>query len=306
VSGDKRHVRFHNLEAPADSGGSIPLNPILGWHYGCDISLSITAKESIVQYTGDIATIQQQLAETSDLYRRRLAVLDAVDPQPGERVLEIGCGGGALLPAVASAVGPSGRVVGIDISQDQIAAAARRCSGQQNIELAVLDARRLPYEPGSFDAFVAIQVIEYLDDPLQALTEMRRVATDRARAAILATNWDSVFWNTPTEELTRKIQRAWRQHAPHPNLPAELRPLLRRAGFQVIRLAPVTIMNASYHEDSFAYWVARLIVAFCVGRGLVTNEEADAWLVSLSAAQAADTFFFSSTPVVTVAAAVTS
>jgi arsenite methyltransferase len=170
----------------------------------------------------------------------------------------------------------------------------------------VLDARRLPYEPGSFDAFVAIQVIEYLDDPLQALTEMRRIATDRARAAILATNWDSVFWNTPTEELTRKIQRAWRQHAPHPNLPAELRPLLRRAGFQVIRLAPVTIMNASYHEDSFAYWVARLIVAFCVGRGLVTNEEADAWLVSLSAAQAADTFFFSSTPVVTVAAAVTS
>jgi arsenite methyltransferase len=258
-----------------------------------------------MQYTGDIATIQQRMAETSDLYRRRLAVLDALDPRPGERILEVGCGGGALLAAIGSAVGSSGRVTGIDISQDQIAAAARRCAGQQNVEVAVLDVRHLPHEPGSFDAFVAVQVIEYLDDPLQALTEMRRVATDRARAAILATNWDSVFWSTSSDELTRKVQFAWRQHAPHPNLPANLRPLLRRAGFQVIQQVPVTIVNPSYHEDSFAYWAARLIVAFCMARSLLAKEEADAWLDSLSSAQTAENFFFSSTPVLTVAAAIT-
>ena len=256
-----------------------------------------------MQFTGDIATIQQRLAETSDLYRRRLAVLDALDASPGERVLEVGCGGGALLPAIGSAVGSSGRVVGIDISQDQIAAAARRCAGQQNIEVAVRDVRQLPYEPHSFDALIAVQAIEYVDDPLQALSEMRRVSTERARAVILATNWDSVFWNTPSDELTRKIQRAFRQHAPHPNLPADLRPMLRRVGFQVIQQAPVTIVNPSYHQDSFAYWIARLIVAFCVARSLLTKQDADAWLDSLAAAQEAERFFFSSTPIVTVAAA---
>jgi precorrin-6B methylase 2 len=75
-----------------------------------------------MHYTGDIATIQRRIAETSDLYRRRLAVLDMLDPRAGKRILEVGCGGGAVLPAIGAAVGPGGRVLGIDVSEDQIAA----------------------------------------------------------------------------------------------------------------------------------------------------------------------------------------
>jgi ubiquinone/menaquinone biosynthesis C-methylase UbiE len=265
--------------------------------------LLIAAGELIMQYMGDIARIQQRLAETSDLYRRRLAVLEALGARPGERVLEVGCGAGALLPAIGSSVGPSGRVVGIDVSDDQIAAARRRCASQPNIETSVCDVRRLPYEAGSFEAFVAVQVIEYLDDPRQALTELRRVVASRARAVVLATNWDTILWNTAVPELTRKVQSAWRQHAPHPNLPADLRRLFTQAGFQVIHQTPVTIINCAYHEDSFAYWAARLMVAFSLARGLISAEDADAWLASLSDAQHADTFFFSSTPVMTVAVA---
>jgi arsenite methyltransferase len=257
-----------------------------------------------MQYTGDVATIQQRLAETSDLYRRRLAVLDALDPRPGERMLEAGCGAGPLLPAIGAAVGPSGRVVGIDISEDQAAAARVRCVNQPNVEIDVLDVCRLPYDAAAFDAIVAVQVIEYLDDPGRALAELRRVVTNRGRAVILATNWDTLFWNTDDEELTRKILQAWRQHAPHPNLPADLRPLLTQAGFQVIHQAPVPIINRAYHEDAFAWWAARLMVAFALARSLISTEEADAWLASLSAAQDAERFFFSSTPVITLAAAV--
>jgi ubiquinone/menaquinone biosynthesis C-methylase UbiE len=256
-----------------------------------------------MQYTGDIATIQRRIAETSDLYRRRLAVLEALDPRPGERILEIGCGGGALLPAIGAAVGSSGRVFGIDVSEDQIAAARRRCADQANIETAAVDVRRLPYAPGSFDAVVAVQVIEYLDDPGEALRALRRVVTDRGRAVVLATNWDSVYWHTGADELMRKVQLAWRQHAPHPNLPADLRFMLAQSGFQVVRQAPVTIINTAYHEDTFAYWAARLMVAFSVGRGLVSAAEADAWLASLNAAQEAGRFFVSSTPIATLAVA---
>jgi arsenite methyltransferase len=257
-----------------------------------------------MQYTGDIATIQRHIAETSDLYRRRLAVLDVLDPRPGERILEVGCGGGALLPSVGAAVGPGGRVVGIDVSEDQIAAARKRCADQANIETAALDLRSLPHTPGSFDAVVAVQVIEYLDDPRQAMAALRRVLTDRGRAVIFATNWDSVFWHTGTDDLTHKVQLAWRQHAPHPNLPANLRSLLGETGYQTVRQVPVPIVNTAYHEDTFAYWAARLMTAYCLGRSLISKEEADAWLASLSAMDEAGRFFVSSTPIVTSAVAV--
>lgn len=207
------------------------------------------------------------------------------------------------MPPIAAAVGPSGRVVGIDISADQIAAARRRCADRPNIETVVLDVRRLPYEPGSVDAVVATQVIEYIEDPGQALRELRRVVTDRGRAVIAATNWDAVLWGTGSDELTKKVQLGWRRHAPHPNLPADLRPLLRQAGFRVVRQTPFAVLGTAFHEDSFGYWLARLMVAFCVSRSLVSEGEGEAWLASLAEAHQHDRFFLSVTPILTVAVA---
>ena len=228
-----------------------------------------------MEYRGDIATIQRRLAETSDLCRRRLAVLEATAPHPGERVLEVGCGGGALLPVFAAAVGRAGRVMGIDISPDQIAAAKLACEDTEVAAAEVQDVHQLSFGDASFDAIVAIQVIEYLPQPPRALAELRRVCSPSGRLIVLATNWDTMFWNCGAPELTARIQAAWREHAPTPNLPAELRPLLDVAGFRMIHQAPVAIINNAYHEDAFAYWAARLILAFATARQLVSPADAD-------------------------------
>jgi arsenite methyltransferase len=254
-----------------------------------------------MEYQGDIAEIQRKLSHTSDLHRRRLTVLDAIAVQPRERVLEVGCGGGTMLPMLAAAVGKNGRVVGIDISPDQIAAANALCADTNVVEAAVHDVKKLPYGDESFDAVIAIQVIEYLDQPSKALSELRRVCGVGGRIVILATNWDTMFWNGAAPELTARVQAAWRHHAPFPNLPAVLRPLLADAGFRTIRQSPVPIINNAYHEDTFAYWGARLILAFARGRSLISITEADDWIGQLEDAQAGGTFFFSSTAVLTMA-----
>lgn len=256
-----------------------------------------------MRYDGKLAVIQRRLPGTSDLVRRRVFVLDALAARPGEAVLEVGCGGGSLLPGFAACVAPGGRVVGIDQSADQIAAAAMLCDGIGIIETAVQDLRRLPYDDATFDAVVAVQVIEYVDQAAEALAELRRVTKAHGRLLVLATNFDTAFWSCGAPELTHRVMQAWRTHAPHPNLPAELRPLLDCAGFRIIGQSAVTILNPSYHEDAFSYWASRLYVAYAVGRGLIAPADGEAWLKALEDAQRAGRFFFSLTPVLTLAVA---
>lgn len=253
-----------------------------------------------MDYDGDIAAVQRRVAETSDLYRRRLAVLEALALQPGESALEVGCGGGALLPALSASVGGSGQVVGIDISPDQIKVANQACSNFEWARAEVQDINALPYDDRCFDAIAAIQVIEYLDDPLAALKGLRRVSSENGRVAVLATNWDAMFWHCDAPDLSARIQEAWREHAPYPNLPSELRSLFSESGFRIAHQSPVTIINNAYHEDAFAYWIARLMAAYVTGQGLVSAEDCESWLACLQKAQDAGRFFFSSTPILTL------
>lgn len=257
-----------------------------------------------MEFEGEIATIQRRLVDTSDLHQRRLAVIDALAVRPGESMLEAGCGGGVLLPSLATAVGTKGRVVGIDISDDQISAAHHLCAGMDVVETDLQDVCALSFEDASFDAGVAVQTIEFLADPARGLAELRRVLRPHGRLVVLDTNWDTMFWNTDAPELTAQMQDAWRHHAPHHNLPAEMRSLLAEADFKMVRQAPVTVINNAYHEDTFSYWLAQLMVAFAVGRGLVSQMDADAWLKALQETEDRGRFFFNSTPVLTTAVAV--
>lgn len=78
---------------------------------------------SALSFAGDMARLQRAFAESHDSVVRRSIVLDTLNLRTGERVLELGCGGGYYAHEAARFVGPTGRVCAIDISPDQIAAA---------------------------------------------------------------------------------------------------------------------------------------------------------------------------------------
>jgi len=256
-----------------------------------------------MDFTGEIATIQQRLAACQEMAARRHAVLQELSPRRGERVLEVGCGAGLLLREIGLAIGPHGLAAGVDVSADQIAAAARECAGVPAVKPMVGDIRRLDYPDGVFDAAVAVQVVEYIEDASAALAELRRVLKPGGRFHCLATNWDSVFWHGPEVTLTAEIAGAWDGHAPWPNLPARLPPMLARAGFGNIRTLPVPVVNPNLHENAFAYWAARLMAAYAVGKG-VAEARAQAWLAALDAAEEEGEFFYSSVPILTTALAI--
>jgi ubiquinone/menaquinone biosynthesis C-methylase UbiE len=119
-------------------------------------------------------------------YSRRLASVfaDFVQLDPGWRVLDVGCGPGALLSELASRVGAN-RVAGADPSPSFVSACAERVPGA-DVRLAPAEA--LPWPDRSFDAVVSQLVVSFLEDADAGLREMARVV--REGGVIAASSWD--------------------------------------------------------------------------------------------------------------------
>jgi ubiquinone/menaquinone biosynthesis C-methylase UbiE len=107
-------------------------------------------------------------------------------PRPGERALDVGCGRGAATIALAEAVGPTGRVTGIDLSPRMVEAGAAEIAGLglSNVDLQVMDAASPTLPGGAYDLVVASLVVFFLPDPPAALTGWRHLAAPGGRLAI--------------------------------------------------------------------------------------------------------------------------
>jgi ubiquinone/menaquinone biosynthesis C-methylase UbiE len=131
-----------------------------------------------------------------------LADLAAV--RPGQRVLDVGCGPGALTAELAARLGPEA-VAAVDPSASFVAAARGRNPG---VDVRLAAAEELPYGDGAFDAALAQLVVHFMADPVAGLREMARVT--RPGGAVAACVWDhaggqgplGVFWRA-VHELDR-------------------------------------------------------------------------------------------------------
>ncbi|MBI3491845.1 MAG: methyltransferase domain-containing protein [Acidobacteria bacterium] len=127
--------------------------------------------------------------EYEKFWRRQLepaqrTLLSLVALAPGMRVLDIACGTGLVTFPAAHAVGPTGRVVGTDISQEMVTRSTgdARSRGVSNVTFERMDAENLQCDAASFDVALCALGLMYVPDPLKALSEMRRVLRPGGRA----------------------------------------------------------------------------------------------------------------------------
>lgn len=126
---------------------------------------------------------------------------DLADVAPGQRVLDVGCGPGALTAVLVDRVGAD-HVTAVDPSEPFVAAAATRFPG---VDVRVGSAEALPLEDDSFDAAIAQLVVHFMTDPVAGLREMRRVT--RTGGVVASCVWDhaggrgplGTFWRTAAE-----------------------------------------------------------------------------------------------------------
>jgi SAM-dependent methyltransferase len=112
------------------------------------------------------------------------ALISAAGVQPGQRVLDVGCGPGALTAALAELLGAE-RVAAVDPSEPFAEACA---SGLPGVRVEVAAAEALPFGDGSFDAALSQLVVNFMSDAAAGVQEMRRVT--RSGGTVAAAVWD--------------------------------------------------------------------------------------------------------------------
>lgn len=174
---------------------------------------------------------------------------DLADVASGQRVLDVGCGPGALTAELVLRLGPAA-VSAVDPSEPFVAAAQERHPG---VSVQRASAEQLPFEDRAFDAALAQLVVHFMADPVAGLREMARVT--RAQGVVAACVWDhaggygplSVFWDAAREldpDVEDESQRAGSREG-------HLGELFEAAGLREVEESALTV---SVEHPSFEDW----------------------------------------------------
>lgn len=245
---------------------------------------------SALDFDEAASRLLEQTYTTDDVAAQRRRVLELLALRPGEHLLDVGVGPGLLALEAARAVGPTGRVCGIDVSPSMLAIARRR-AGEAGVELAQGGATAIPYSDASFDVAVSTQVLEYVPDVPAALVELHRVVRPGGRVLLLDTDWDSVVWHSSDPARMRRVLEAWDEHLVDPHLPRRLTGLLRDAGFTITQRGTIPLLNAGYAANTYSAGLIGFISSFVPGRGGLTEADVQAWVDDLTSL--GEDYFFS-------------
>jgi ubiquinone/menaquinone biosynthesis C-methylase UbiE len=129
-----------------------------------------------------------------------------LDVQPGDHVLDAGCGPGDDVRTLARLAGPGGKVVGIDNDETMVAEARKRATGLTSpVAFHLCDVHRLPFRAGLFDCCRADRVFQHLASPRAALAEIARVAKPGARIVATEPDWETLVIDVADRATTRKV-----------------------------------------------------------------------------------------------------
>ncbi|MCX3062609.1 class I SAM-dependent methyltransferase [Streptomyces beihaiensis] len=180
--------------------------------------------------TDDHARVQEFFAARASDWDARFpddgpafdAAVASLELRPGSRVLDAGCGTGRALPALRRAVGPSGVLVGVDLTPEMLAAAVRAGRGREG-QLLLADVGRLPLRTESLDAVFGAGLISHLPRPTENLRELARVVQPGGLLALFHPIGRAALAARHGRQITPDDQRA------EPNL----RPLLAGSGWEL-------------------------------------------------------------------------
>ncbi len=223
--------------------------------------------------------------------------------QPGHKVLDVGCGPGTDTIPIATLVGPSGQVVGVDYDPAMIAEARNRAE-QAGVSSWVThqqaDVTSLPFSSEAFDSCRCERVFQHLPHPEHALGEMVRVTRAGGWVVVLDTDWGTMSLDSPNVDLERRLARIKAEYNVNNGYAGrQLYRLFQRQDLTEITVEMYPLFSTDY---AFAREGTRLdeVEREALNRGAISSEELHRWHTDLEQA-ATEGIFFGSVSQVMVA-----
>jgi len=230
-----------------------------------------------LEFDERLAEQMETIYRARDIVRRRRLVYEALRAEPGERVLDVGCGPGFYAAELLEQVGPGGSVAAVDASPAMLALAARRCEGRANVSFHEGDATALPVAHASFDRAVCVQVLEYVPEVDAALREIHGALRPGGRAVVWDIDWATLSMRSADPVRMERTLRAWDEHLHDPSLPRTLAPRMRAAGFAEVTMDGHAFVTAELTADAFGSALLPLIEENVAKAAEIGPEGARAW-----------------------------
>ena len=216
-------------------------------------------------------------------------------PQPGQRLLDVGCGPGIDVAALARIVGGDGSVVGIDYDPAMVEAARARARDegmQDRVELEQAEATQLPFPDAAFDGSRCERVFQHVPGPVRILEEMARVTKPAGWLVVADTDWYSLSINTSETDVERKLGRRWVERFESSTAARRLYGMLQARGCAEVSVEAYPVILDNYPAARYFGLMDR-VEAEALSEGSVREAQLERWRADLEAIDRQNAFFAS-------------
>ena len=204
--------------------------------------------------------LQKILSKTGDLNfkRRVITMLDYLDIQPGDNILDMGCGEGFYSMVLDNLY--NCKITAVDFDPEILALAHKWLDGRSNVTLEQGDITKLRFPDSSFDKIVCTEVLEHIDDDKTAIKELYRVLKPGGVIAITVPNKNYPLLWDPLNKVRESLGLGhfspmsgfwggiWAKDHKRLYLPSELRGLAENAGFLTEDLRVLTHFGVPFNH----------------------------------------------------------
>jgi ubiquinone/menaquinone biosynthesis C-methylase UbiE len=217
--------------------------------------------------------------------------------QPGEWIVDVGCGPGDVTIGLCGDVGAAGHVLGLDASTAMLDVARRRAAeAGANAEFGVGDAQALALPDGDMDACRSERMLQWVPAPERALAEMVRVVRPGGRVVIADTDWRSLMFDLIEPDVHAAVTEAFRAvRGPGYDVGGRLLNRCRDLGLVDVEITAATQVWTHWNPDTddapIGFFPLRTVMEQLGDHGMIDRVMAERFVLDIEDAGRRDRLF---------------